>query len=77
MLNAGINIHPLTSLVVQWLRLCIPMEEVWVQSLVRELRVCMPQVKIPHAAKKIQDPIHHYGDPVWPNKQTHIFLRNK
>ena len=24
MLNAGINIHPLTSLVVQWLRLCVP-----------------------------------------------------
>ena len=27
-----------TSLVVQWLRLCLPMQRVWVRSLVRELR---------------------------------------
>ena len=25
-------------MVVQWLRLCLPMQGVWVQSLVRELR---------------------------------------
>ena len=29
---------PETSLVVQWLRLLLPIQEVWVQSLVRELR---------------------------------------
>ena len=31
-----------TSLIVQWLRLCFPMQVVWVQSLVRELRSCIP-----------------------------------
>ena len=29
-----------TSLAVQWLRLCLPMQGVWVQSLVKELRFC-------------------------------------
>ena len=28
--------------VVQWLRLCLPMQEVWVQSLLKELRSHMP-----------------------------------
>ena len=32
MMNSG-----KTFLVVQWLRLCLPMEWMWVQSLVREL----------------------------------------
>ena len=32
-----------TSLVVQWLRICLPMQEMWVRSLVRELRSHMPQ----------------------------------
>ena len=31
-----------TSLVVQWLRLLLPLQWVWVRSLVRELRSCMP-----------------------------------
>ena len=31
-----------TSLVVQWLRLHLPMQGVWVRSLVRELRSHMP-----------------------------------
>ena len=31
-----------TSLVVQWLRICLPMQEIWVQSLVRKLRSQMP-----------------------------------
>ena len=37
-----------TSLVVQWLRPCLPMQGLWVQSLVRELRShmpCMPKAK--------------------------------
>ena len=33
---------PGTSLVVQWLRIHLPMQEEWVQSLVRELRYHMP-----------------------------------
>ena len=32
-----------TSLVVQWLRICLPMQVTWVRSLVRELRSHMPQ----------------------------------
>jgi len=32
-----------TSLAVQWLRLHLPMQGVWVQSLVRELRSHMPE----------------------------------
>ena len=31
-----------TSLMVQWLKLCLPMQGVWVPSLVRELRSHMP-----------------------------------
>ena len=38
-----------TLLAVQWLRLHLPMQGVWVQSLVRELRSHMPrgQKKLP------------------------------
>ena len=36
-----------TSLVIQWLRLCLPMQRLWVQSLVGELRSHMPQAKKP------------------------------
>ena len=32
-----------TSLVVQWLRICLPVQGTWVQSLVRELRSHMPR----------------------------------
>ena len=31
-----------TSLLVQWLRLCLPMQGVWVQSLVVEIRSQIP-----------------------------------
>ena len=27
-------------MVVQWLRVCLPMQEIWVQSLVRETYTC-------------------------------------
>ena len=52
-----------TSLVVQWLRLCapnaggpgsIPSQET--RSHVLQVRVCMPQLQIPHAAMKSDDP---------------------
>ena len=32
-----------TSLVVQWLRISLAMQRMWVQSLVRELKSHMPQ----------------------------------
>ena len=32
-----------TSLVVQWLGICLPMQGTWVRSLVKELRPHMPQ----------------------------------
>ena len=35
--------HLGTSLAVQWLRPCLPMQEVWVQSLVGDLRSHMPR----------------------------------
>ena len=43
-----------TSLVVQWLRLHLPMQGVWVQSLVAELRSHMPpgQKKTEHKQQK-------------------------
>jgi len=37
------NKCPGTSLVVQWLRICVPMQEMGVQSLARELRSQLPQ----------------------------------
>ena len=36
------DLHHRTSLAVQWLRLCLPMQGVWVRSLVMELRSHMP-----------------------------------
>ena len=42
-----------TSLVAQWLRICLPVQGMWVQSLVRELDpTCMPQLRSPLAATK-------------------------
>ena len=38
-----ISPHPGTSLVVQWLRICLPGKGVWVQSLVVELRPHTPR----------------------------------
>ena len=41
---------------VQWLRLCAPYQEACVPSLVGGARSHILQVKIPHAATKIEDP---------------------
>ena len=41
-MNHLIKDTPGTSLAVQWLRLCLPVQGVWVQSLVGELRSHMP-----------------------------------
>ena len=43
-----------TSPVVQWLRLCLPMQGVWVQSLVGELRFHMPDVRKNQGIKQKQ-----------------------
>ena len=42
MMNAREKKHkyPGTSLVAQWLRICLPMQGAWVQSLVREDPTC-------------------------------------
>ena len=52
-----------TSLAVQWLRLCTPsaagpssIPGQGTRSHMLQLTVCMPQLKIIHAAKKIEDP---------------------
>ena len=37
------SMHLETSLVVQWLRICLPVQGMWVQSLVGELRSHMPR----------------------------------
>ena len=37
-----------TSLVAQWLRICLAMQRMWVQSLVGEVRSYMPQSKEVH-----------------------------
>ena len=44
-----LNKHQQTSLVVQWLKIHLPMQETWVQSLVQEDSTC-------HTAAK---PTHH------------------
>ena len=41
--------HPRTSLVVQWLRICLPMQGTWVWSLVREGPICHGATRlVPH-----------------------------
>ena len=34
-----------TSLVVQWLRICLPMQGIWVQSLAQEDSMCLGEAK--------------------------------
>ena len=41
-----------TSLVVQWLRLYLPLQGVWAQSLVEELRSLVPEGKKKKTHKK-------------------------
>ena len=55
-----------TSLEVQWLRLCTPnaggpglIPGQRTRSHMPQLRVPTLQVKIPHVAMKIEDPMHH------------------
>jgi len=40
--------------VVQWLRLCAPVQVAWVGSLARELRPHIPQLKISHVAMNLK-----------------------
>ena len=48
------NLSARTSLVVQWLRLHLPMQGMQVQFLVRELRSHMPQAKKPKHIRQKQ-----------------------
>ena len=51
------NKSPGTSLVVQWLRICVPMQEMWVQSLAKELRSHMPWSNQGNAQQLEEDPV--------------------
>lgn len=48
------NDHYGTSLVIQWIGVCLPMQEAGLPSLVQELRSCMPShvMKCGHTHKK-------------------------
>ena len=46
--EASLNIHTGTSLVVQWLRILLPMQGTWVRLLVWEDPICLGLTK-PHA----------------------------
>ena len=63
------------SLVVQWLRLHAPkaggpgsISGQGTGSHKLQLRVHKPQLKIPHAMMKMQDPAGCNGNPVWPSE---------
>jgi len=62
--------HVGTSLVVQWLRLCLPMQGVWVGSLVEELGSHMPSAKKKQNIKQKQ-----YCNKF--NKDTKFFLKTE
>lgn len=72
------------SLVVQWMRPCalnakepgsIPDEGI--RSHMLQMRLNMLQLKIPHARRKIEDPMWCNLDLVQPNKEINIFLNKK
>ena len=72
------------SLVVQWMRPCalnakepgsIPDEGI--RSHMLQMRLNMLQLKIPHAPRKIEDPMWCNLDLVQPNKEINIFLNKK
>ena len=74
-----------TSLVVQWLRLCVCNAEgpgsipgQGTRSHRLQLRVQMPQLKIPYVIIKIRNPVHHNEDPVLLNiTKTKMLRREK
>ena len=57
-------------LVVQWLRIRLPMQETWVLSLVRERRSHMPGQLSPCAATR--GPTRRKGDPVQPKNKVGV-----
>ena len=54
-----------TSLVVQWLRICLPMQRTWVQYLARDDSTCCGAAKLMHCTS--QSP----HAPKLPNKRSH------
>ena len=56
------------SLVIQWLRLLPPTVGGWGSIPDQGTRSYMPQLKIPRAAVKIENPVCCNQDPVQPNK---------
>ena len=66
---------PGTSLVVQWLRLMLPMQRAQVQSMVRELRSHMPQLKSSHdATKKRRRNASEFGEKFLSMSPTSLIL---
>ena len=60
--------HQGTSLVVQWLRACLPMQGSCICSLVRELRYHMPQGNYA-AAFQLEKRVHCNEDPIQKKKK--------
>ena len=61
-IEAIINSDSGASLVAQWLRIYLPMQGTWIQSLVRELRYHMPWGNKAHMLQ-LKKPMHSNEDP--------------
>ena len=59
---------PGTSLAVQWLRICLPMQRTWVRSLVEELRFCEPGGNWAHTPQTAEP--SHILEPMLHNKRS-------
>ena len=57
-----------TSLLIQWLRLCLPMHRVWVQFLIGELRFHMP------CGQKIYIYIQNWSEYTHTHTHTHVYI---
>ena len=62
-------------MVVQWLRICLPMQGMWVPSLVGELTACAPQQQKPACLS--EDPAQAINKKKFKKLQTRILLITK
>ena len=70
-IEAIINSDSGASLVAQWLRIYLPMQGTWIQSLVRELRYHMPRGNKAHTLQ-IKKPVHSNEDPAPSQKKGEL-----
>ena len=63
-----------TSLLIQWLRLCLPMHRVWVQSLIGELRFHMPSGQKKKIYIYIYIYIHIQNWSEYTHTHTHVYI---